>query len=117
MSINAVAIVVLIMFYQLVRRSFANRAQVEHALQAANETLETQVEQRTEQLSVLSRHLISISEEEKVRLSRELHDEMGAFLTSISMDIAAVTHQLQKNQPEMAAQLKRTPAIRLNSSQ
>jgi len=107
MSINAVAIVVLIMFYQLVRRSFANRAQVEHALQAANETLETQVEQRTEQLSVLSRHLISISEEEKVRLSRELHDEMGAFLTSISMDIAAVTQQLQKNQPEMAAQLKR----------
>jgi signal transduction histidine kinase len=107
MSINAVAIVVLIMFYQLVRRSFANRAQVEHALQAANETLETQVEQRTEQLSVLSRHLISISEEEKVRLSRELHDEMGAFLTSISMDIAAVTQQLQKNQPELAAQLKR----------
>ena len=110
MSINAVAIVVLIMFYQLVRRSFANRAQVEHALQAANETLETQVEQRTEQLSVLSRHLISISEEEKVRLSRELHDEMGAFLTSISMDIAAVTQQLQKNQPEMAAQLKRARA-------
>ncbi|MEO5933439.1 MAG: CHASE3 domain-containing protein [Duganella sp.] len=107
MSINAVAIVVLIMFYQLVRRSFANRAQVEHALQAANETLESQVEQRTEQLSVLSRHLISISEEEKVRLSRELHDEMGAFLTSISMDIAAVTQQLQKTQPEMAAQLKR----------
>lgn len=107
MSINAVAIVVLIMFYQMVRRSFANRAQVEHQLQAANENLESQVEQRTEQLSVLSRHLISISEEEKVRLSRELHDEMGAFLTSISMDIAAVTHQLQKNEPEMAAQLKR----------
>jgi signal transduction histidine kinase len=107
MSINAVAIVVLIMFYQMVRRSFANRAQVEYQLQAANETLESQVEQRTEQLSVLSRHLISISEEEKVRLSRELHDEMGAFLTSISMDIAAVTHQLQKNEPEMAAQLKR----------
>lgn len=107
MSINAVAIVVLIMFYQLVRRSFANRAQVEHALQAANENLESQVEQRTEQLSVLSRHLISISEEEKVRLSRELHDEMGAFLTSISMDISAVTQQLNKTQPELAAQLKR----------
>jgi signal transduction histidine kinase len=65
------------------------------------------VQQRTEQLSVLSRHLISISEEEKVRLSRELHDEMGANLTSISMDIAAVTQQLQKTDPELAAQLKR----------
>ncbi|GJI92083.1 CHASE3 domain-containing protein [Duganella hordei] len=110
MGINAVAIVVLVMFYQLVRRSFANRAQVEHALQSANENLESQVQQRTEQLSVLSRHLISISEEEKVRLSRELHDEMGANLTSISMDIAAVTQQLHKTDPELAAQLKRARA-------
>ncbi|MBV6319647.1 CHASE3 domain-containing protein [Duganella violaceipulchra] len=110
MGINALAIVVLIMFYQLVRRSFANRAQVEHALQSANENLESQVEQRTEQLSVLSRHLISISEEEKVRLSRELHDELGANLTSIAMDIAAVTQQLQKTDPELAAQLKRARA-------
>ena len=107
MSINTVAIVVLIMFYQLVRRSFKNRAAIEHALQSANETLESTVQQRTEQLSVLSRHLISISEEEKVRLSRELHDEMGANLTSISMDIAAVTVRLQKTDPELAAQLKR----------
>ncbi|MET0264334.1 MAG: CHASE3 domain-containing protein [Duganella sp.] len=107
MGINAVAIVVLIMFYQLVRRSFANRAQAEHALQSANENLESQVEQRTEQLSVLSRHLITISEEEKARLSRELHDEIGAHLTSISMDIAAVTHKLKDADPESAAQLKR----------
>lgn len=107
MGINAVAIVVLIMFYQLVGRSFATRAEAEHALKVANENLESQVEQRTEQLSVLSRHLISISEEEKVRLSRELHDEIGAHLTSINMDIAAVTMKLQKTDPELAAQLKR----------
>ncbi len=106
-GINAVAIVVLIMFYQLVRRSFVHRAAVEHALQLSNESLESMVQQRTEQLSVLSRHLISISEEEKMRLSRELHDEMGANLTSISMDIAAVAHQLQKTNPELAAQLRR----------
>ena len=106
-GINAVAIVVLIMFYQLVRRSFVHRAAVEHALQLSNESLESMVAQRTEQLSVLSRHLISISEEEKMRLSRELHDEMGANLTSISMDLAAVSHQLQKTHPELAAQLRR----------
>jgi len=106
-SINALAILVLVMFYQLVRRSFAHRAAVEHALQSANENLETTVQQRTEQLSVLSRRLISISEEEKVRLSRELHDELGANLTSISMDIAAVTQQLRNTHPELAEQLKR----------
>jgi signal transduction histidine kinase len=107
MSINALAILVLIMFYQLVRRSFAHRAAVEYALQSANENLETTVQQRTEQLSVLSRRLISVSEEEKARLSRELHDELGANLTSIGMDIAAVTQQLRSSHPELAEQLKR----------
>lgn len=106
-GINVLAIIVLIMFYQLVRRSFAHRAAVEHALQSANENLESTVQQRTEQLSVLSRHLITISEDEKVRLSRELHDELGANLTSISMDIAAVTQQLRNTHPELAEQLKR----------
>lgn len=110
MGINAIAIVVLIMFYQLVRRSFLTRAAVEQALTEANENLESTVQQRTEQLSVLSRHLITISEDEKVRLSRELHDEMGANLTSISMDIAAVTLQLQKTDPALALQLKRARA-------
>jgi len=107
MGINAIAIVVLVMFYQIVRRSYFTQASVEHALQQSNENLEEMVAQRTEQLSVLSRHLISISEEEKARLSRELHDEMGAHLTSISMDIAAVMHQLQRTEPELAAQLRR----------
>ena len=109
-GINAIAIVVLVMFYQLVRRSFQTRAAVEHELQSANENLESMVAQRTEQLSVLSRHLITISEEEKVRLSRELHDEMGANLTSISMDIAAVTQQLQQSDPELARQLRHARA-------
>jgi len=107
MGINALAIVVLVVFYQIVRRSYFTQASVEHALQQSNENLEEMVAQRTEQLSVLSRHLISISEEEKARLSRELHDEMGAHLTSISMDIAAVTHGLQQTEPELATQLRR----------
>ncbi|WP_338763525.1 CHASE3 domain-containing protein [Massilia sp. METH4] len=109
-AINAVAIVVLVMFYRLVRRSYFRQAAVEHELQQSNENLEAMVAQRTEQLSVLSRHLISISEDEKSRLSRELHDEMGANLTSISMDIGAVLLQVQKTQPELAAQLKRARA-------
>ncbi|CDG83477.1 CHASE3 domain-containing protein [Janthinobacterium agaricidamnosum] len=109
-GINALAILVLVMFYQLVRRSFQNRAVVEHALQNANDTLESTVAKRTEQLSVLSRHLISVNEEEKARLARELHDELGAHLTSISMDIGAVTQQLAKSDPELAAQLRRAKA-------
>jgi len=114
-GINALAILVLIMFYQLVRRSFQNRAAVEYALQNANDTLESTVTKRTEQLSVLSRHLISVNEVEKARLARELHDELGANLTSISMDLGAVTQQLAHAQPELAAQLRRAKATLLET--
>lgn len=115
MGINAIAIIVLIMFYQLVRRSFKNRAAVEYALQNANENLESTVAQRTEQLSILSRHLISVNEEEKARLARELHDEMGANLTAISMDITGVMNHLQKTEPELAQQLQRAKATLLDT--
>ena len=114
-GINGLAILVLIMFYQLVRRSFQNRAAVEFALQNANDTLESTVAKRTEQLSVLSRHLISVNEVEKARLARELHDELGANLTAISMDLGAVTQQLAQTEPELAAQLRRAKATLLET--
>lgn len=114
-GINGLAILVLIMFYQLVRRSFQNRAAVEFALKNANDTLESTVAKRTEQLSVLSRHLISVNEVEKARLARELHDELGAHLTSISMDLGAVTQQLAQSHPELAAQLRHAKATLLET--
>ena len=114
-GINGLAIIVLIMFYRLVRRSFLNRAAVEFALKNANDTLESTVAKRTEQLSVLSRHLISVNEVEKARLARELHDELGANLTAISMDLGAVTQQLAHTQPELAAQLRRAKATLLET--
>ena len=103
---NVGAILVLLLFYRLVRDSYSNRVEAERALQQSNENLETTVAQRTEQLSVLSRHLINVSEVEKVKLSRELHDEMGANLTSISMNIMAVNAKLKQSHPELAATLE-----------
>ena len=114
-GINALAILVLLMFYHLVSVSFRTRAAAEYALQSANDNLESTVASRTEQLSVLSRHLISVSEVEKARLARELHDELGANLTSISMDLGAVTQQLAQTQPELAAQLRRAKATLLET--
>jgi signal transduction histidine kinase len=117
LGINAAAIAVLLLFYQLVKRSFAARARAEHALQLANEQLESTVARRTEQLSVLSRHLIHVSEEEKSRLARELHDEMGANLTAIGMDLATVGEQLRSSRPELAAMLARARATLVDTVQ
>jgi signal transduction histidine kinase len=109
-GINLCAIMVLALFYRLVRDSYMTRVQTERALQHANENLETTVAARTEQLSVLSRHLIRVSEVEKAKLARELHDEMGANLTSIGMNVASVSEQLKHSHPEQAAVLERARA-------
>ncbi len=109
-SINLLAILTIMLFYRLIRRSFFSRVVAQRALQSANDTLESMVVMRTEQLSVLSRHLISVSEEEKARLARELHDEMGANLTAMNIDINAVAERLRPAHPELAAMLERARA-------
>jgi signal transduction histidine kinase len=106
-GINAAAIIVLLLFYKLIKRAFRSRLLAERALQHTNDGLEEIVAERTAQLSVLSRHLIRVSEEEKSRLARELHDEMGANLTAIGMDLSTVTEQLRVTQPELAGKLSR----------
>ena len=109
-GINAMAILVLALFYRLIRRSYFARAQSQRALESANDNLESMVVLRTEQLSVLSRHLISVSEEEKARLARELHDELGANLTSINIDLNSVADTVRAAQPDLALMLDRARA-------
>lgn len=109
-GISLGAILVLLLFYKLVRDSYSTRVEAERALQRANETLESMVAMRTEQLSVLSHHLINVSEVEKARLARELHDEMGANLTAISMNIMSVYSKLKHSNPELAGLLEHARA-------
>ncbi|NML60031.1 histidine kinase [Massilia sp. RP-1-19] len=106
-GINAAAILVIVLFYGLIRSSYFARLRTQRALQHANDNLETMVAMRTEQLSVLSRHLIKLSEEEKSRLARELHDELGANLTAISIDINCAADELRSEHAHIAQRLDR----------
>jgi len=103
----AVCLVTLILFYRLIRLGFTKQRRVEAQLKLANDNLESMVQIRTRQLSVLSRHLLNVSEEEKAKLARELHDELGSSLTAIGMDISSVCDALCKTEPALAAQLRR----------
>jgi signal transduction histidine kinase len=116
-GINIAALAVLVLFYNLIWRGFRLRLRAERALQQTNDGLETLVAARTEQLSVLSRHLISVSEEEKARLARELHDEMGANLTAIGMHLTSVGDYLKPGHPEQAAMLARARATLVDTVQ
>lgn len=52
--------------------------------------LEREVQARTEDLRALTTHMISVREDERQRLARELHDELGGLLTAAKLDLARV---------------------------
>ena len=48
------------------------------------------------QLKELAQHLQTIREDERSRLARELHDELGALLTAAKLDAARLKSRLGK---------------------
>lgn len=61
-----------------------------------------ELETTSMQLQDLSAHLITIREEERKRIGRELHDELGQQLTAMKMDTAWINKKL----PEELIQIK-----------
>ena len=70
------------------------------------EKLESEVENRTEELSSLSAFLQTNSEREKASLARELHDELGGILTPAKMDLAWLQGRLGAS-PEYGERMNR----------
>jgi CHASE3 domain sensor protein len=64
------------------------KAQKQHAreLQQERDRLDTEVLRRTQQLTELAGHLQTVREDERAHLARELHDELGALLTTAKLD-------------------------------
>lgn len=58
--------------------------------------LDEQLRAQSEQLRALAAHVESVREEERVRIAREIHDELGQALTCMSMDLAFLDKQLPK---------------------
>ncbi len=70
-------------------------------IQAERDRLEVEVAQRTAELTALARHLETTREDEKARLARDLHDELGALLTAAKLDVARIRQLLLKTAPEL----------------
>ena len=87
------------------RERALERAQHLRELAAERDTLEAQVQRRTHELTDLARHLQTVREDERGRLARELHDELGGLLTAAKMDVARVRRRIGTAAPESAAEL------------
>lgn len=77
---------------------------VKRALSEAKERLERkraerELEYSFEKLRALATHLQSIREEERTRIAREIHDELGQALTGLRYDLAWLSRQLNQAAP------------------
>lgn len=80
-------------------RDISDRKRAETLLHQAHEALELKVQERTAELRrannslrELSRRLIQVQEEERSRLARDLHDEVGQLLTALKIDLQDIQH-------------------------
>ncbi|RDJ99744.1 hypothetical protein DLM46_26640 [Paraburkholderia lacunae] len=70
--------------YTVMLRDITERVKAENALR-----------QSREELRELSANLQNVREEEKTRIARELHDDLGQQLTALKMDLSSVEQQLE----------------------
>jgi signal transduction histidine kinase len=74
-------VLALVLFGRQLRRNDEQRDQ-------QHQRLESLIGQRTAQLRALAGHLVTAREDERARLARELHDEMGGLLTAMKLELA-----------------------------
>jgi signal transduction histidine kinase len=75
------------------------------ALQRERDQLDAEVQRRTADLSELAQHLQTAREDERSRLARELHDELGALLTAAKLDVARLKRALGASLPQASERL------------
>jgi PAS domain S-box-containing protein len=69
---------------------------------------ENELRATSDQLRNLTAHLQSVREEERARISREVHDELGQSLTAVKMDLAWLVGRLPRNNGPMLRRVRAT---------
>jgi signal transduction histidine kinase len=104
-ALSAISLLALFLF---LRQSSAMRRQqlgLQRSAQAERDRLDAEVKSRTVQLTELTQHLQTAREDERNRLARNLHDELGALLTSAKLDAARIRSRLAGTAPEALERL------------
>ncbi len=77
------------------------------ALRAEQARLRDLAAERTRELTELARHLQTVREDERQRLARDLHDELGSLLAAAQLTASRLAHRLGDDAaPEVRARLR-----------
>lgn len=104
----ALCAISLLALFMYLRQTFVLKKQQQiqqGLLQAGHDQLEVEAGLRTAQLRQLTHHLQTAREDERNRLARDLHDELGALLTSAKLDAARIKSRLGGMAPEVLERL------------
>jgi PAS domain S-box-containing protein len=69
---------------------------------------ERELRASSEQLRSLAAHLLSVREEERTRISREVHDELGQSVTAVRIDLAWLARRLPQANSHMVERIRST---------
>ena len=99
-TMSAISLLALFMYLRQTRALIELRRVQQLAVQAERDQLDAEVQRRTAELTELSRHLLTAREDERHRLARDLHDELGALLTAAKLDVARIKTRIAATTPE-----------------
>jgi two-component system, NarL family, sensor histidine kinase UhpB len=71
----------------------------------ARKQAEDEVRLLGEQYRNLARHQESVREQERTRIAREIHDDLGQMLTALKMDVAWLARRLPPDSPPLDAKI------------
>ena len=103
--LSAVSLIALCVFLRQTAQLKAQQLALKRGVQVERDGLEDEVRRRTTELTELTRHLQTAREDERHRLARNLHDELGALLTSAKLDAARIRSRLGGSAPEALERL------------
>ena len=82
----------------------ASNAQLKNEV-AERQQAQRRLEESQTQLRQLSAHLQAAREEERTRIAREIHDELGQALTALKMDLSGLQRSLDRQTPVIQEKL------------
>ena len=100
-ALVVVSLAALLLYARQARRFDDERLERAAALRFERDRLEVEVERRTRDITQIATHLQTAREDERSRLARELHDELGGLLTAAKLDVARMRSRLAGAPPEV----------------